>query len=141
MAYCFNPRLKTTPRAGERKRGPPSKSLKIVCRHQRVSSGSGARASCAQAGSRAACLVKRNGIITGISPWNNLRVKHSLDESCCCIMIFNLYIFDRAGTCLYYTEWYRPLSTLKDLPDEDNKLMFGLLFSLKQLMNKANPLP
>jgi len=56
-------------------------------------------------------------------------------------MIFNLYIFDRAGTCLFYTEWYRPLSTLKDLPDEDSKLMFGLLFSLKQLMNKANPVP
>jgi hypothetical protein len=55
--------------------------------------------------------------------------------------IHNLYIFDRAGTCLYYTEWYRPLNTLKDLPDEDAKLMFGMLFSLKQLMNKANPLP
>ena len=24
---------------------------------------------------------------------------------------------------------------------EDAKLMFGMLFSLKQLMNKANPLP
>ena len=56
-------------------------------------------------------------------------------------MIYNLYIFDRAGTCIYYTEWHRPVSTLKDLPDEDRKLMFGLLFSLKQLMNKANPMP
>ncbi len=54
-------------------------------------------------------------------------------------MIFNLYIFSKTGTCLYYTEWMRPHSTLRDMPDEDRKLMFGLLFSLKQLMNKANP--
>ena len=56
-------------------------------------------------------------------------------------MIYTLYIFSARGQCLFYTEWYRPHSMLKDLPDEDRKLMFGLLFSLKQLMNKANPLP
>ena len=56
-------------------------------------------------------------------------------------MICNLYIFDRCGTCIFYSEWHRPVSTLRDLPDEDRKLMFGLLFSLKQLMNKANPMP
>lgn len=56
-------------------------------------------------------------------------------------MIYNLYIFSRTGTCLFYTEWYRPFSSLRDLPDEDRKLMFGLLFSLKQLMNKASPAP
>ena len=56
-------------------------------------------------------------------------------------MIYNLYIFSRMGTCIFYSEWYRPHSTLRDLPDEDRKLMFGLLFSLKQLMNKASPAP
>ena len=56
-------------------------------------------------------------------------------------MIYNLYIFSRTGTCIFYTEWYRPYSSLRDLPDEDRKLMFGLLFSLKQLMNKASPTP
>jgi len=56
-------------------------------------------------------------------------------------MIYNLYIFSARGTCLYYAEWFRPQSLLKDLPDEDRKLMYGLLFSLKQLMNKANPAP
>lgn len=55
--------------------------------------------------------------------------------------IFNLYIFSKQGSCLYYAEWYRPVSTLKDTPEEDRKLMFGLLFSLKQLMNKMNPSP
>lgn len=53
--------------------------------------------------------------------------------------IYTLYIFSRTGACLYYHEWHRPHSTLKDMPQEDRKLMFGLLFSLKQLMNKMNP--
>lgn len=53
--------------------------------------------------------------------------------------IFNLYIFTKRGSCIYYTEWYRPVNTLQDTPEEDQKLMFGLLFSLKQLMNKMNP--
>jgi hypothetical protein len=55
--------------------------------------------------------------------------------------IFTLYIFSKQGSCLYYTEWFRPVSTLKDTPEEDRKLMFGMLFSLKQLMNKMNPTP
>jgi hypothetical protein len=55
--------------------------------------------------------------------------------------IHSLYIFSKRGTCLYYTEWARPRSTLRDTPDEDRKLMFGMLFSLKQLMNKMNPAP
>ena len=53
--------------------------------------------------------------------------------------IHNLYVFSKRGTSLYYAEWYRPRSTLAELPDEDRKLMFGLIFSLKQLMNKMNP--
>jgi hypothetical protein len=55
--------------------------------------------------------------------------------------IFNLYIFSRSGDCLYYAEWFRPVNTLKDMPDEDRKLMYGLIISLKHLMNKANPVP
>ncbi len=53
--------------------------------------------------------------------------------------IHSLYIFSKSGTCLFYTEWNRPRSTLASAPEEDRKLMFGLLFSMKQLMNKLNP--
>ena len=49
--------------------------------------------------------------------------------------IHSLYVFSKDGSCLYYYEWNRPRSTLADAPDEDRKLMFGLVFSLKQLMN------
>ncbi len=56
--------------------------------------------------------------------------------------IYNLYIFSKRGTCVHYAEWVRPHSALADSGaglEEDKKLMFGLLFSLKQLMNKMAP--
>ncbi|XP_073290798.1 uncharacterized protein [Primulina huaijiensis] len=48
-----------------------------------------------------------------------------------------LYIFNRNGICLLYREWNRPLKTLS--PQQDQKLMFGLLFSLKSLTAKMDP--
>ncbi len=46
------------------------------------------------------------------------------------MVIHNIYIFAN-GTCLYYEHWNRPFNPLGDSPDQDYKLMFGLLFSLK----------
>ena len=54
--------------------------------------------------------------------------------------IYNFYVFDRRGTCLLYEEWERPQTMLDD-PDEDQKLMFGLLFSFHQLAKKLSPKP
>ncbi|KAL8548813.1 hypothetical protein ACS0TY_007904 [Phlomoides rotata] len=48
-----------------------------------------------------------------------------------------LYIFNRNGICLLYREWNRPLKTLSS--QQDHKLMFGLLFSLKSLTAKMDP--
>lgn len=48
-----------------------------------------------------------------------------------------LYVFNRNGVCLLYREWNRPLKTLN--PQQDHKLMFGLLFSLKSLTAKMDP--
>ncbi|KAF3328668.1 trafficking protein particle complex subunit 1-like protein [Carex littledalei] len=48
-----------------------------------------------------------------------------------------LYIFNRAGICLLYREWNRPLRTLD--PQQDHKLMFGLLFSLRSFTAKIDP--
>ena len=52
-----------------------------------------------------------------------------------------LYIFNGKGACLYYREWNRPHSTLADNPSEDRKLLFGLHFSLKKLIEKLSPTP
>ena len=54
---------------------------------------------------------------------------------------FNFYAFNRKGRCLFYKEWNRPLNTLSDDPDEEKKLVFGMLFSLKDLSAKLSPTP
>ncbi|KAF7132279.1 hypothetical protein RHSIM_Rhsim09G0201300 [Rhododendron simsii] len=48
-----------------------------------------------------------------------------------------MYVFNRNGICLLYREWNRPLHTLN--AQQDHKLMFGLLFSLKSLTAKMDP--
>jgi hypothetical protein len=53
--------------------------------------------------------------------------------------IFTFYVFSKRGESLFYAEFFRPMHSLRDLPGEDAKLMFGLLFSLKQLMNSMSP--
>ncbi|KAH9312325.1 hypothetical protein KI387_027360, partial [Taxus chinensis] len=49
-----------------------------------------------------------------------------------------MYVFNRNGVCLYYREWMRPHKTLS--PQQDLKLMFGLLFSLKSFTAKIDPI-
>eukprot|EP00903_Cladosiphon_okamuranus_P020729 g19034.t1 len=58
-------------------------------------------------------------------------------------MIYNLYIFNRKGKCLYYREWNRPQNTLENADDEgeEQRLMFGMLFSLKELVTKMSTDP
>lgn len=48
-----------------------------------------------------------------------------------------MYVFNRNGVCLLYREWNRPLHTLN--AQQDQKLMFGLLFSLMSLTAKLDP--
>lgn len=48
-----------------------------------------------------------------------------------------LYVFNRGGVCLLYREWNRPLRTLD--ANQDQKLMFGLLFSLRSFTAKMDP--
>ena len=47
-------------------------------------------------------------------------------------------IFNRQGVPLFYHEWARPLAA-RDEMKEEHKLMFGFLFSLKQLVGKMSP--
>jgi len=55
-------------------------------------------------------------------------------------MLFNMYIYNRKGKCLFYKEWNRTLNTLADDVAEEQKLVYGMLFSLKDLTSKLSPL-
>mmetsp|Transcript_23726 Transcript_23726/g.66524 ORF Transcript_23726/g.66524 Transcript_23726/m.66524 type:complete len:139 (+) Transcript_23726:154-570(+) len=53
------------------------------------------------------------------------------------MLVFNLYVFNKKGECLYYEQWNR-----ENVPSnlvEEQKLMYGLLFSLKSFASKTSP--
>ena len=57
------------------------------------------------------------------------------------MVCFNMYIFNRNGVCLHYSEWSRP-KNVKDGAGtlvDDAKMMFGLLFSLKNVCTAIDP--
>ena len=53
--------------------------------------------------------------------------------------VFTFYVFNRKGTCLFYREWKRPNNPLADNPKEDQRLVFGLIFSLQKLCLQLSP--
>ncbi|XP_027060460.1 trafficking protein particle complex subunit 1-like isoform X2 [Pocillopora damicornis] len=51
--------------------------------------------------------------------------------------IYNIYIFDRNGTCLYYESWNRKKESNMS-KEEEFKLMYGLKFILNTDLNAGS---
>ena len=57
------------------------------------------------------------------------------------MVCFNLYIYDRKGTCLQYQEWYRPKSVKQGAGTlaDDQKQMFGLFWTISNFVATLDP--
>lgn len=57
------------------------------------------------------------------------------------MVCFNMYIFDRQGTCLHYNEWYRPKSVKQGAGTliDDQKQMFGLFWTISNFAATLDP--
>ena len=57
------------------------------------------------------------------------------------MVCYNLYIFNREGTCLYYHEWYRPKLVKHGAGNQgdDQRQLFGLFWTLKNFTASLNP--
>ncbi|EGC33196.1 hypothetical protein DICPUDRAFT_37126 [Dictyostelium purpureum] len=54
-------------------------------------------------------------------------------------MIYNIYIFNKDGLCVYYEEWNKRKQSVNLA--EDQKLLFGMLYSLKAFISTSSPKP
>lgn len=56
-------------------------------------------------------------------------------------MIYSLYIYTRNGSCLYQEKWNTGATKSMNYsdPEEERRLLFGLLFSLKEFVFKLAP--
>jgi hypothetical protein len=56
-------------------------------------------------------------------------------------MIYSIYIYSRSGTCLYDEKFQVGKTINYSDPEEEKRLLYGLIFSLKEFVQKVTPSP
>jgi hypothetical protein len=54
------------------------------------------------------------------------------------MVVYNFYIFNRDGQCIYYKEWNRTKQSGLSL-EQEFKQMFGLIVEIKAFVTKISP--
>ena len=65
-----------------------------------------------------------------------------LFSSCICLLDIHFPLFfSPKGQCLFYQEWEETKITHSEHPEEDKRLVFGMLFSFKAMVDSLSPSP
>jgi hypothetical protein len=54
-------------------------------------------------------------------------------------MLYSIYIYDRQGQCIYHREWNQKRKKTEQHLEGEHKLVYGLIFSLKQFVTGVAP--
>jgi hypothetical protein len=54
-------------------------------------------------------------------------------------MLYSCHIFDRQGTCIFHKEWNQKHKKTEQQVEGEFKLVYGLIFSLKQFVIGVAP--
>ncbi|DBA02958.1 TPA: hypothetical protein N0F65_005985 [Lagenidium giganteum] len=54
-------------------------------------------------------------------------------------MIYHFTIYNRNGACLFHEKWHTGKTVNYSDPEEEKRLLFGLIFSLKEFVQKIAP--
>jgi hypothetical protein len=52
-------------------------------------------------------------------------------------MIYNFYIFNKKGKCIYYQEWHR--QSVPENAEEEQQLIFGFLKAITTFVERTSP--
>ena len=63
---------------------------------------------------------------------------HLFSTGCLKMTVFNIYMYSKEGTCIYYRAWHRTKKPSISV-QEEYKLMHGMIYSIKSFVSRMSP--